>query len=442
MSFYKRLTFRFVVSIIIVLLLNSTISNFIMEAIDSASINLGVMGVWLNNFINIITGTILLALLLHYFVLRPVRRIIQAMNRFEEGDSEAFVNIKGRDEMAQLGHRLNTLFDNIKSYHQQQNEQLESVEARSFEIAEQVDHLTQNIGQVNETSDRITERTSEQLATYEETTSITETMRERMEQISRRLDQVSHSFQDIEKETNEGKEDVTSIGSTIRTLTNQAEETKDRIHALTEDAEKIREVVSIINDISEQTNLLALNASIEAARAGEHGKGFAVVAEEVRKLAERSVDATSRVTERVEGIIEKVNKSVQNTNGQSDQILKSADQMERMTERFDSITTTLGSNTSVLEEINQAVKTAKESGSEISETMESETANVEHTNEMLVKVSTAIEGQLSYAENIRTSIEQLREHFQGKTIEADTSIEEMDTEILPDDSVDDSAKTA
>ncbi|WP_026701352.1 methyl-accepting chemotaxis protein [Salibacterium aidingense] len=442
MSFYKRLTFRFVVSIIIVLLLNSTISNFIMEAIDSASINLGVMGVWLNNFINIITGTILLALLLHYFVLRPVRRIIQAMNRFEEGDSEAFVNIKGRDEMAQLGHRLNTLFDNIKSYHQQQNEQLESVEARSFEIAEQVDHLTQNIGQVNETSDRITGRTSEQLATYEETTSITETMRERMEQISRRLDQVSHSFQDIEKETNEGKEDVTSIGSTIRTLTNQAEETKDRIHALTEDAEKIREVVSIINDISEQTNLLALNASIEAARAGEHGKGFAVVAEEVRKLAERSVDATSRVTERVEGIIEKVNKSVQNTNGQSDQILKSADQMERMTERFDSITTTLGSNTSVLEEINQAVKTAKESGSEISETMESETANVEHINEMLVKVSTAIEGQLSYAENIRTSIEQLREQFQGKTIEADTSIEEMDTEILPDDSVDDSAKTA
>jgi methyl-accepting chemotaxis protein len=86
-----------------------------------------------------------------------------------------------------------------------------------------------------------------------------------------------------------------------------------RALSLGERAQKIGEILELIDDIAGQTNLLALNAAIEAARAGEAGKGFAVVASEVRKLAERSVHSTDSIKVIITGVQDETNATIMAT---------------------------------------------------------------------------------------------------------------------------------
>ena len=84
----------------------------------------------------------------------------------------------------------------------------------------------------------------------------------------------------------------------------EAAQTNTLMRTLADNAQKIGDVVKLINDIAGQTNLLALNATIEAARAGEAGKGFAVVASEVKTLASQTAKATDEIASQINGIQE------------------------------------------------------------------------------------------------------------------------------------------
>ena len=100
---------------------------------------------------------------------------------------------------------------------------------------------------------------------------------------------------------NSGKS-IDNIASNLALLASESEKTAGKIEQLDERAQEVGGILQLIKEIADQTNLLALNAAIEAARAGEAGRGFAVVADEVRKLAERTTNATSEIADLVQQI--------------------------------------------------------------------------------------------------------------------------------------------
>ena len=140
--------------------------------------------------------------------------------------------------------------------------------------------------------------------------------------------QAIHNFKNISSKTKNHAQDVASkaqeslnysykesesVKSNIKMMLNLKQKIQiiaELILELSDYVQQIGNTVGIVEDIAEQTNMLALNAAVEAARAGEHGKGFAVVAGEIRKLADESKQATTKISSLINDIEQATNSTV------------------------------------------------------------------------------------------------------------------------------------
>jgi methyl-accepting chemotaxis protein len=131
------------------------------------------------------------------------------------------------------------------------------------------------------------------------------------EQASVNVQTVSSAAEQLSASISEITRQVTQSMSITTQGVDEAEKTNTQIQMLANAAQRIGDVVKLINDIASQTNLLALNATIEAARAGEAGKGFAVVASEVKNLATQTAKATEEISANIADMQQATNQSVQ-----------------------------------------------------------------------------------------------------------------------------------
>jgi methyl-accepting chemotaxis protein len=155
----------------------------------------------------------------------------------------------------------------------------------------------------------------------------------------------------------EGGRVVQQTVQKMRDIAKVVENSAQNIQKLGESSKQIGEIISVIDDIADQTNLLALNAAIEAARAGEQGRGFAVVADEVRKLAERTTEATKQIADMIKGIQIDTEKAVVAMNQGNVEVKSGIELADKAGESLESILT---STRDVLDMINQIAAASEE----------------------------------------------------------------------------------
>lgn len=378
------------------------------QSIDSFLFKLCLWG------IGSVAAAMVIAHLLSGSIVGPVKNIAGAVDAAADGDLTVRTGIKSSDELGKLSQDFNGMLDALKGFMQGVQDAVLKVSGYSEALATASQETSASSQQMATSIQEMAQKTSLQ---YERTIrgrELTEDISIRIKEAAEQMEAILENSKKIKASTDKGINIVEELKERNEDSNRASEQIKQVFVTLEESTGSIDGIIGDIDDIAAQTNLLALNAAIEAARAGEAGRGFAVVAEEVRKLADDSLRATSQVKEIVANIREKM-ASVQEAVDTGRQVAKHQNSAVQETIEF-------------FKNIAAAVDVVVKSIGEISENSRYINDNKEDLVRQINEVSTLADDLASTAEQI-ASVTQQQAASSQQLAETSAQMESLVTEL-------------
>lgn len=345
-----------------------------------------------SNFVYFGFIVILVVLIISVFSLLVVRSkitlplktlITRAQNlSSSDGDLTKKLEVEGHDEIAQASEAINAFIDKV--HHTIAD--AKNLSSENSSVAHQLSTASLESGK------RIEESTVLVGNTTKKATIMQDEMRDSITEAQRGKEDLQLASSHIE----EASDSIIDLAEQIQESAHTEIELSRKIEQLSQDAEQVKEVLTVISDIADQTNLLALNAAIEAARAGEHGRGFAVVADEVRKLAERTQKSLIEINTTISLIVQAIADSSEQMTGNASRVEKltliASDVRDKITQMgtimkhsiamSDKTAQSYISNGEEMEEIIQSIKEINALSGENARSVEEIASASEHLNKM------------------------------------------------------------
>lgn len=340
---------------------------------------------------------------------RAIKVISSKLHKVAEGDLTVIMDIRQKDEFAVLAGSVGEMIDNTRGLIVNVKDTSKKVEGSTRNMVEATSAM-ERCGQsistaVNEIEQGINQQAEDAQSCLMQ-----------MDELSRKIEVVNKDVGEIVQIADNTRTMIQNGLGTMDELSERSASTTEitqkvveSIHVLEEKSASIVKFIDVINEISEETSLLSLNASIEAARAGDAGRGFAVVAEEIRKLADGSMNAANEIQKVVKEIIEQTKGTV-NTAKQAEGIVSVQTSIVNKTiEAFNNMNTSVEALAASLQGVGDSVSSMEEERRDTLRAIESISAASEETAASASVVNDSVQSQLSVVNDLKDASRELEQ---------------------------------